>query len=198
MEHAGDRERQRQVDDERRQPEQEMAASMLLRRCAEGDAVAFRALYQQQSPRLYGLALRMIRQPALAADALHDAFLQVWQQAARFDPARGPAEAWLIGLLRFRVIDILRQRQREEPGYEPLDSADDAPDPFEQLRASSESTALHRCLGTLDESQQRIIRLAFVDGLSHAELAEHLAAPLGTVKSWIRRALLGLKRCLEP
>ena len=195
---AGDRERRRQVDDGHRQAGQEISASALLRRCAEGDAAAFRALYEQQAPRLYGLALRMTRQPALAADALHDAFLQAWQQAARFDPARGPAEAWLIGLLRFHSIDILRRRNREEPGYEPPDSADDAPDPFERLRASSESAALHRCLATLDAAQQRVIRLAFVEGLSHAELAAHLAAPLGTVKSLIRRALLVLKRCLEP
>jgi RNA polymerase sigma-70 factor, ECF subfamily len=195
IQRTGDRERQRQMDDER--PGQEPETSLLLRRCAEGDAAAFRALYQQQAPRLYGLALRMTRQPALAADALHDAFLQVWQQAARFDPARGTAEAWLIGLLRFRAIDIVRRRAREEPGYEPRDSADDTADPFEQLRASSESAALYRCLVTLERGQQRIIRLAFLDGLSHTELAASLAAPLGTVKSWIRRALLDLKRCLE-
>jgi RNA polymerase sigma-70 factor, ECF subfamily len=197
IQRTGDRERQRQMDDERPRPGQEPATSLLLRRCAEGDAAAFRALYEQQAPRLYGLALRMTRQPALAADALHDAFLQVWQQAARFDPARGTAEAWLIGLLRFRAIDIVRRRAREEPGYEPRDSADDTADPFEQLRASSESAALYRCLVTLERGQQRIIRLAFLDGLSHTELAASLAAPLGTVKSWIRRALLDLKRCLE-
>lgn len=191
-------ESRRQMDEERRQLGPEMSASVLLRRCAEGDASSFRMLYEQQAPRLYGLALRMTRQPALAADALHDAFLQVWHQAAHFDPDRGPAEAWLTGMLRFRALDILRRRQREEPGYEPPDRADDAPDPFEQLRASSENAALYRCLATLDSMQQRIIRLAFVDGMSHAELAVHLAAPLGTVKSWIRRALLGLKRCLEP
>jgi RNA polymerase sigma-70 factor, ECF subfamily len=197
IQRAGKEERRRQVENERRPPGQEMAASALLRRTAEGDAAAFRALYEQQAPRLYGLALRITRQPALAADALQETFLQIWHQAARFDAARGPAEAWLIGLLRFRAIDILRSRRREEPGYEPPDSPDDAPDPFEQLRASSESAALYRCLATLEETQQRIIRLAFVDGLSHPELAARLGAPLGTVKSWIRQALLGLKRCLE-
>lgn len=196
---AGGRERHRHVDDRGGQNGREaLATAALLRRCAERDATALHALYQQQAARLYGLALRMTRQPALAADALHDAFLQVWQQAARFDPARGSAEAWLTGLLRFRAMDILRRRRREEPGAEPPDSVDDTPDPFEQLRVSSESAALYRCLATLEQAQQRIIRLAFVDGLSHAELAARLAAPLGTVKSWIRRALLDLKRCLEP
>ncbi|GAB0117767.1 sigma-70 family RNA polymerase sigma factor [Acidisoma sp. 7E03] len=185
------------VTDQGSQPERETAAALLYR-TAEGDAAAFRVLYEQQSPRLYALALRMTRQPPLASDALQDTFVQVWRQAARFDPQRGSAEAWLIGLLRFRAIDILRSRQREEPGYEPPESADPAPDPFEQVRASRDTAALYDCLGTLDEAQQRIIRLAFLDGLSHAELASRLSAPLGTVKSWIRRALIGLKRCLEP
>lgn len=191
-------ERQRQVNDTRVASNEGLDTAALLGRCAGGDAVAFRTLYEQQAPRLYGLALRMTRQPTLAADALHDAFVQVWQQAGRFDPARGSAEGWLIGLLRYRAIDILRHRRREQPGYEPPDDvADDAPDPFEQFRASSENAALSRCLATLDTVQQRIIHLAFVEGLSHAELAVRLASPLGTVKSWIRRALLGLKRCLE-
>jgi RNA polymerase sigma-70 factor (ECF subfamily) len=191
-------ERQRLVEDERLPSKLDLDASVLLHRCAGRDAAAFQALYQQQAPRLYGLALRMTRQPTLAADALHDAFVQVWQQAGRFDPARGSAEGWLIGVLRFRAIDILRRRKHEQLGYEPpIDIADDAPDPFEQLRANSENAALSRCLATLDAAQQHIIRLAFVEGLSHAELAVRLASPLGTVKSWIRRALLGLKRCLE-
>jgi RNA polymerase sigma-70 factor (ECF subfamily) len=197
MQRASDRGRQHQVDDERRRPGQEMAASTLLQRCAIGDPKAFRALYEQQASHLYGLALRMTREPSLAADALHDTFFQVWKQAARFDPSRGTAEAWLIGLVRFRAIDILRRRRREEPGYEPPESADDTPNALEQLSTSRETVALYRCLATLEDAQQRIIRLAFVEGLSHAELATHLATPLGTVKSWIRRALLNLKRCLE-
>ncbi|HTW29892.1 MAG TPA: sigma-70 family RNA polymerase sigma factor [Acetobacteraceae bacterium] len=186
------------MDAQRRESGQEMAAAALLRRCAGGDAAAFRTLYEEQAPRLYGLALRMTRQPALAADALHDAFLQVWQQAARFDPARGPAEAWLTGLLRYRAIDLLRRREREQPGYEPPDAPDDGPDPFEQLRAAGDSAALSRCLATLEEAQQRLLRLAYVDGLSQSQLAAKLAAPLGTVKSWTRRALLALRQCLEP
>lgn len=193
-----EKERQSRVTDQRRKPGQETVASVLLHLVAQGDAAAFRLLYDQQAPRLYGLALRMTRQQTLASDAVQDTFLQVWQQAARFDAARGSAEAWLIGLLRFRAIDILRSRRREEPGYEAPETEDPAPDPFEQVRAGRESAALYGCLETLEEAQQRIIRLAFVEGLSHAELAARLAAPLGTVKSWIRRALLGLKRCLEP
>jgi RNA polymerase sigma-70 factor, ECF subfamily len=169
----------------------------LLQRCASGDRQAFRQLYDLQSPRLYGLALRLIRQPALAADAVHDAFLQAWQRADRFDPARGSAEAWLAGLLRYRAIDIRRRRAREEYGAEPNDEPDPDPDAFERLSAASDLRALRDCLGQLPEGQRRVVTLAFMDGLSHSELATRLDAPLGTVKSWIRRSLLGLRRCLD-
>src|SRR6185437_3568998 len=78
----------------------------LLHRCRDGDAAAFRRLYDAESPRLYGLALRITGQAALAADAVHDAFLQVWQKATRFDPGRGSAGAWLTALVRYRAIDL--------------------------------------------------------------------------------------------
>ena len=169
----------------------------LLRRCAEGDRGAFRHLYELQSPRLYGLALRLMQQPALAADAVHDAFVQVWQRSARFDPARGTAEAWLTSLVRYRAIDILRRRSRERYGYERDDEPDPSPDMLQQLGERADGAALHRCLGELEEGQRRVVLLAFMEGLSHSELAARLQAPLGTVKSWVRRALLGLRRCLE-
>ena len=169
----------------------------LLSRCGGGDRTAFRRLYDLQSARLYGQALRLTRQPQLAADAVHDAFLQVWQRSSRFDPARGHAEAWLSSLLRYRAIDILRKRSRENYGVEAADEPDPGPDPLHQLVSSSDGIALRRCLDQLEEGQRRVVLLAFVDGLSHSELAGRLQAPLGTVKSWVRRALLGLRRCLE-
>lgn len=169
----------------------------LLKRCAEGDQAAFRRLYDMQSPRLYGLALRLMKQPALASDAVHDAFVQVWQRSARFDPSRGHAEAWLASLLRYRAIDILRRRSREFYGHERTDEPDTAPDAFAQLAERADGQALHRCLDGLEDTQRRAVQFAFMDGLSHTELAARLDAPLGTVKSWVRRALLGLKRCLE-
>lgn len=170
----------------------------LLSSCGGGDRTAFRQLYDRQAARLYGQALRLTRQPQLAADAVHDTFLQVWQRSSRFDPARGQAEAWLSSLLRYRAIDILRRRGRENYGAEPVDEPDTSPDPLDQLVSTAEGTALRRCLDQLEEAQRRVVLLAFVDGLSHSELAARLQAPLGTVKSWVRRALLGLRRCLEP
>jgi RNA polymerase sigma-70 factor (ECF subfamily) len=170
----------------------------MLLRCAAGDRTAFRSLYDAQASRLHGLALRITGQPSLAADAVHDTFLQVWENAGRFDPARGPAEAWLTGLLRFRAIDLLRKRPRNV-GDDPVpDLPDPDPGPMDRLLATTQGARLHQCLDGLDSQQRTVIILAFIQGLSHTDLADRLSAPLGTVKSWIRRGLGALRRCLEP
>lgn len=169
----------------------------LLWRVAAGDRLAFRRLYDQQSPRLYAVAMRITRQSALASDAVHDAFLQVWRNAARFDAARGNAEAWLLSLVRYRALDIARRRVREVSDEEMPEVEDDDPDPLARLETARDSAALHRCLQTLEPDRRKLVVLAFVDGLSHSELADRLATPLGTVKSWIRRSLLSLRTCLE-
>jgi RNA polymerase sigma-70 factor (ECF subfamily) len=168
----------------------------LLRRCADGDRAAFRALYDRWGGGLHGIALRITRQAPLAADATQDAFVQIWQQAHRFDPDRGSAEAFLVSLVRYRALDLVRRQSREVPGYEPDEREDEAPDALSRLVSSAEGTALHRCLGTLDAERRRLVVLAFVEGLSHSELAQRLRIPLGTVKSWIRRSLLSLRECL--
>ena len=168
----------------------------LLHRCSGGDRAAFRLLYDRWGNRLYGIALRITRQAPLAADATQDAFVQIWQQAHRFDPARGTPEAWLIGIVRYRALDIVRRRSREVPGYEPEEREDASPDALARLVSTAEGAALHRCLAALEADRRRLVVMAFVDGLSHSELADRLGVPLGTVKSWIRRSLLSLRECL--
>jgi RNA polymerase sigma-70 factor, ECF subfamily len=168
----------------------------LLHRCAGGDRAAFRLLYDRWGNRLYGMALRITRQPALAADATQDAFVRIWQQAHRFDPERGGSEAWLVGILRYRALDIVRRQSREVAGYEPEEIEDEAPDALARLVSTAEGAALHRCLGELERDRRRLVVMAFVDGLSHSELAVRMNVPLGTVKSWIRRSLVSLRGCL--
>lgn len=171
----------------------------LIARCAAQDRAAFRLLYARWSARLHGVAMRITRDPALAADATHDAFVQVWQQAGRFDPALGEAGSWLMSLSRYRALDLVRRRGREVLGHLPVEEeADRGPDPLSQLMTSADGGALHRCLQTLAEDRRRLVVLAFVDGLSHSQLAARLEVPIGTVKSWIRRSLMGLKECLSP
>lgn len=170
--------------------------ALLLHRCAHGDKAAFHALYDRWGSRLHGIALRITRQPSLAADATHDAFVQVWQQAHRFDAERGTPEAFLISLVRYRALDIVRRTAREVPGYEPEEQEDESPDALSRLVSSSEGAALQRCLERLEAARRRMVVMAFVDGLSHAELSNKLRMPLGTVKSAIRRSLLSLRECL--
>lgn len=169
----------------------------LLLRCASGDRAAFRSLYESQSARMHGLALRITRDHALAADATHDAFVQVWNQAVRFDPGKGAAAAWLISILRYRALDITRRRSREQAGYEPPEQADESPDALALLEQSADGAALHHCLEELEPDRRALLVRAFAEGLSHSEIAEQTGTPLGTVKSWIRRALASLKRCLS-
>ena len=169
---------------------------MLLARCAQADGVAFRRLYDLQSGFLYGVALRITRQPALAADAVHDAMLQVWRNAARFDPARGNARAWLLSLVRYRALDSVARVGREAMGGLVPEVADPDPGPLDRLLATQEGTLLHRCLEEIDSRRRRLVLLAFFEGLTHSEIAERVGQPLGSIKSGIRRALLTLRACL--
>lgn len=171
--------------------------AVLLGRCAQADEAAFRRLYEMESPRLYGVALRITHQPALAADAVHDAMLQVWRNAARFDPARGNARAWLLGLARYRALDAVARTGREVLDVAVPEVADTDPDPLEQLLASREGTALHCCLQRVQADHRNLITLAFIEGLTHVEVAARVGQPLGTVKSIIRRVLTALRACLD-
>ena len=169
---------------------------MLLVRCAQADGGAFRRLYDQQSAVLYGVAMRITRDAALASDAVHDAMLQVWRNAARFDPARGNGRAWLISLVRYRALDMISRTKREVKGAEVPEQVDPEPLALDRLQASREGQALHRCLETVEPERRGLVILAFVEGLTHSEVAARVRQPLGTVKSSIRRALLALRACL--
>jgi RNA polymerase sigma-70 factor (ECF subfamily) len=171
--------------------------SALLSRCADGDHAALRRIYDLQAPRLKGLALRITGSPMMAEDVLHDVFLRVWQQAGQFDPARGTPRAWLTTLTRYRALDLRRHAGREVSAAAPPDLADESPDAIERLIAHADGQALYHCLSALDAPRRRMIRLAFIDGRTHADIAATLDMPLGTVKSMIRRGLSALRRCLE-
>ncbi len=170
---------------------------MLLLRCARADGAAFRRLYETQGPHLYAVALRITRQPALASDAVHDALLQVWRNAARFDPARGNARAWLLSLVRYRALDLVARVGRVLPAADAPDPADPDPNPLDRMLGTEAGSALHRCLQDIEPSRRRMVVMAFLDGLTHPEVAARVAQPLGTVKSGIRRALATLRACLD-
>lgn len=169
----------------------------LLSAVAGGDRSALRAIYERQSVRLFGVANAILRDRDAAADALQDAFLKVAHRASQFDPARGNAEAWLAGIVRYAALDLARARGREVPSDDP--ALGDTPveaDALDRIAAQAEGARLRECLSTLEERNRRGIVLAFVHGLSHAQIAARLELPLGTVKAWIRRGLLRLRECL--
>jgi RNA polymerase sigma-70 factor (ECF subfamily) len=169
----------------------------LLAAIARGEREALRRLYAEESRRLFGIALAILRERAAAADALQDTFLRVWERANRFDPGRGDARAWLATITRHIALDHARARGRESPTDDP--TLGDAPveeDHAARLDGAADAARLRACLDALEEKNRRSILLAFVEGLSHGQVAARLDEPLGTVKAWIRRGLLALRECL--
>lgn len=176
-----------------------VALDELLRKVGSRDESAFAELYRRASPKLYGVCLRMLREPAGAEDVLQDSFVKVWQQANRFDCDRASAMTWLITLTRNRAIDRLR-RQRESSLGDPGDMErleGDEPGPGVCAEASEDRQRLEQCLKELKGDHRAAVREAFYGGITYKELAARRGLPLGTIKSWIRRSLLLLRTCLD-
>ncbi len=173
----------------------------LLARCALRDRAAFEALYRAASPQLFGIVLRIVRDRELAADVLQEAFVKIWQRAGDFRPDIAAPITWMGAIARNQAIDAVRRPEHRLVDPEPVEAlywlADDSAGPAEQTTRALEDEALHRCLERLQGMQKRAMLLAWFNGMTHEELAVHLATPLGTVKSWLRRGLMRLKTCLE-
>jgi RNA polymerase sigma-70 factor (ECF subfamily) len=170
----------------------------LLAAVAAGDRGALRGLYDRQAVRLFGVANAILRDRDAAADAVQDAFLRISQRAGQYDPARGEASAWLAGVVRHAALDLARKRGREMPTDDPaLGDQPVQPEALDAVMAGAEGRRLRDCLAGLEAKHRQGIVLAFVQGLSHAQVAARLEMPLGTVKSWIRRGLLQLRDCLQ-
>lgn len=166
--------------------------------CAAGDKNALRRIYDQECPRMIGVALRMLKRRALAEEAVQDSFILVWRHAARFDPQRGSGLTWIYAILRNRSLSILRDERRIDTASDPIsaETASEDDDPEVVMAKLSDAEALKGCLQNLPPPRRGMVLLAFVQGLSHGEIAGRLGMPLGTVKSWIRRSLIALKECL--
>jgi len=166
-------------------------AAALIRRLTRGDHKALGEFYDLYSGLVNGLAIRILRDRAEAEDTVQEVFVQVWQQAARFDPSRGTPEAWLCTMARTRALDRLRKRssRREEPEQSHAGSA--AP-------RTEEAIAVRKALDGLPSDQRKALELAYYEGLTQSEIAERLREPLGTVKTRIRTAMIRLRGVLGP
>ncbi|MGH8456338.1 MAG: sigma-70 family RNA polymerase sigma factor [Stenotrophobium sp.] len=176
--------------------------TQLLAATAAGDQRAFRELYTSSSSQLFGLLIRILKRRDWAEEALQDCFLKIWQKAATYEPGKGAPLTWLMTVARYRALDLLRMKRPEvempEEGEEPPYSMADATESPEDRAVESEGMGrLENCMKGLQEEQRQSVLLAYYEGYTHQELAERLRAPLGTVKSWVRRGLARLRECLE-
>jgi RNA polymerase sigma-70 factor (ECF subfamily) len=172
----------------------------LLAACGRRDQTALARLYELTSAKLFGVALRIVRREDWAEDVLQECYLRIWNNAQDYRAGLAAPMTWMTSIVRNRCLDWLRR-----PRFEVADvddgiaeaTASDSPGPLAELERSKEAAGIAHCLKGLDAKQRQAIVLAFYDGLSHAELANHLREPLGTVKTWVRRGLIRLKTCLE-
>ncbi len=175
----------------------------LLARCALNDHRAFERLYQHCSAQLYGLVMRIVRDEQLARDVLQDGFVRIWDRAGDFRPELATPTTWMGSIMRNRAIDVLRRRRASPivPDLQPEELhwlEDPTTEPqHESVQRDRDQRALRICLQALNENQRQVIALAYFRGMTHEELANHVGAPLGTVKSWVRRGLLQLRACLN-
>ncbi len=172
-------------------PFAQLTDEALLAQLASGDENALAELYDRFGRTAYGLAVRVLRDQALAEDAVQDAFLGAWRTAAAFDPSRGTASTWLLTLVHRRAVDLVRREDRRR-----TDVLDDAPiasgeTTDEQAAVREERRRVQAALAQLPADQREALELAYYGGLTQSELAERLGVPLGTVKS---RMFAGLAR----
>ncbi len=172
-----------------------------LRAIAGGDQSAFGRLYDQTSPIIYGLVLRIVGDPADAEEVTLDVYGQVWRSARHFDSRRGTVMAWLVMVARSRAIDRIRSgaaRRRREQGSPAMPTLPDtSPNPEAAAEIGQQRRIITRALNALDVVDRRLIEMAFFEGLSHSELSQRTGLPLGTVKSRIRRGMINLREQLS-
>jgi RNA polymerase sigma-70 factor (ECF subfamily) len=171
----------------------------LLARIAGGDQAAFAEFYQLTSRRVFGMARRVLIDPELSEDTTQEVFLQVWQNAAKFNPEAGSPLSWLMTISHRRAVDKVRSSQSatdREAKYGASSQDVDHDSVSAEVDSKLEAEAVVRCLETLTDTQQESVRLAYYGGLTYREVAEKLNAAVPTIKSRIRDGLIRLKTCL--
>lgn len=174
----------------------------LLELAASGDLQAFGRFYDLMSPRVYGLALRVLRDPGYAEETVQEVFLQVWKQAADYRPSLGSVQSWVLTITHRRAVDRVRsetsaaRRDEMDAAADFTRSGDIAEQVTEQLSRDEDAAEVRRCLGTLTENQRESIEMAYFSGQTYREVADHLGTALPTIKSRIRDGLRRLKNCL--
>jgi RNA polymerase sigma-70 factor (ECF subfamily) len=180
----------------------EPSDEVLLERLAAGaDERALSELYDRYQAQMYGLAMRITRDPALAQDAVQEAFVGVWRNAARYAAGRSTVRTWMLSIAHHRAIDIVRRRRPTsalpETDAGPTEPALTTPDVWREVARALDRDTVAAALAGLPDAQRDAINMAYFEGLTQVEIAERTGAPLGTVKSRVRLGLLALRRELE-
>jgi RNA polymerase sigma-70 factor, ECF subfamily len=171
----------------------------LLEAAARRDRQAFARVYSLTSAKLFGVALRILRREDWAEEVLQECYVSIWTHAPDYRPALAAPMTWMTSIVRNRCLDWVRRPRLEvadEDGAIAESTESENPGPLAELERAKDAQAVSRCMKSLEAKQRQAIALAFYDGLSHSELAQHLREPLGTVKTWVRRGLMKLKDCL--
>ncbi len=171
----------------------------LLRRSARGDDGAFAELYDATSARAYGLAVRVVRDPAQAQEVTQEAYLDVWRQASRFDPVKGSAVSWLLTIVHRKAVDRVRSAEaasRRDVAYHDSNRAVDHDSTAEAVESSFEARRVRAALAGLTQVQREALTLAYYGGYTHTQVATMLDLPVGTAKTRIRDGLIRLRDAL--
>lgn len=172
--------------------------SDLMDRVALRDRRAFAELYRRTGAKLFGVCLRILNNRTDAEETLQEAYVKIWRSAASFDRDKGSPIAWMVTVARYQAIDVARARQPEADDIdETFDIADPQPDPEREAIASGERRRIDDCLGELEVDRASAVQAAYLEGASYQELATRFEVPLNTMRTWLRRALLRLRECLE-
>ncbi|MFI5714833.1 ECF RNA polymerase sigma factor SigK [Nocardia sp. NPDC051750] len=172
----------------------------LLHAAGNGDRESFTRFYRETSPRVFGLARRVLRSPAAAEETTQEVFLQVWSAAARYDPARSSAIGWLMMITHRRAVDRVRAEESaagRDVVYGHRNLGRDHDIVAETVDQRFDEQAVRECLEVLTATQRETIALAYYGGRTYREVADHLDSPLPTIKSRIRDGLKRLQNCLS-
>ena len=171
----------------------------LLRRVAQRDVEAFAAFYDGTRARVFGLVTRVLRDPGYSEETTQDVYLQVWRNAGNYNPAAGTPLAWLMTLAHRRAVDRVRSEQaatQRESRYGAANVELPADRVAEAVISNDERRQVTVCLDSLTDAQRECIQLAYYEGLTYVQVSERLAANLATIKSRMRDAIRGLRKCL--
>ena len=168
--------------------------------CASGGTATFAQVYDALSPAAYGTALGVLRDPDHAAEVTQEVMVELWQTAARFDPARGSARTWVVTLARRRAVDRVRSEQarrvRDQRDLDESGAVTEYDVVVEHVERRLEAAVVRRCLGSLTDTQREAVLRAYYGDRTYREVAADLGATLPTIKSRIRDGLIRLRNCL--